>query len=147
MNAILVNTPCDVLLNGNQRLGPQLSALHCGAQYEVIYGFSGKQPYDLFCANCDLPLAPYPLVKGYLKNQIAASNEAIHLIVVDAAGPQQAHLNAATMNSVLQAREENANQVTVSFHLTLDETTQSYRVEAAASSAVQTSRPPATPRT
>ena len=78
----------------------------------AIYGFSDKQPYDLFCANCELPLTPYPLVKGYLKNQIAESGDAVHLVVVDAAGPQETQLNAATMNSVLEAQEQKANQVT-----------------------------------
>jgi hypothetical protein len=53
----------------------------------------------------------------------------IHLVVVDAAGPQETQLNAATMNSVLAAQEQKANHVTVSFRLRLDRKSRAYRVE------------------
>ena len=129
MNALLANTSYYVLLDGARRLGPKLLPLHGGTECVAIYGFSDKQPYDLFCANCDLPLTPYPLVKGYLINQIADSGDTIQLVVVDAAGPQEAQLNAATMDSVLEAMEQDANQVTLSFRLTLDPESQAYRVE------------------
>ena len=131
MNALVVNTPCYVLLDGKQRFGPKLLPLHGGPNYVAIYGFSDKQPYDLFCAHCDVPLTPYPLVKGYLKNQITDSGNAVDLIVVDAAGPQEAHLNAATISSVLEAQEQNANHVTISFRLMLDRESQAYHVEKA----------------
>ncbi len=133
INALLGNTPCYVLLDGKQRLGPKLLALPPGVEYVAIYGFSDKQPYDLFCANSEIPLTPYPLVKGYLKNQITDSGDAVHLVVVDAAGPQQAQLNAATMKSVLEAQEQQANQVTISFRLMLDQELQAYRAEKAPS--------------
>ena len=129
MNEILVNTPCDVLLVDQQRLGPKLLAAPGGIPYEAIYGFSSKQSYDLFRANSDLPLIPYPLVKGYLKNQIAESADTIHLVVVDATGPQEIELNAVTMNSVLAAQERQSNQVTVSFRLRMDQEAKAYRVE------------------
>ena len=129
MTALLVNTPCYVLLDGKQRLGPKLLPPHGGPEAVAIYGFSDKPPYDLFCANCELALTPYPLVKGYLKNQITDSGDAVHLVVVDAAGPNEAHLNAATMQSVLEAQEQKAAQVTISFRLMLDQGLQAYRVE------------------
>jgi hypothetical protein len=145
MTALSANTPHYVLLDGKRRLGPNLLGLHGdlngGFEYVAIYGFSDKQPYDLFCANCDLSLTPYPLVKGYLQNQIADSGNAVHLIVMDAAGPHVAHLNAATMNSVLKAHEQNANQVTISFRLTLFHESQDYRVEEDSSDEDVTSRP------
>ena len=141
MNALLANTPCDVLLDGSQRLGPKLMAHPGGLEYEAIYGFSSKESYDLFSASSDLPLIPYPLVKGYLKNQIAESGDTVHLVVVDAAGPQESQLNAATMNSVLEAQEQKANQVTVSFRLRLDRKSQAYRVEKTSFGLEVTSRP------
>ena len=141
MNALLVNTPCYVLLDGKQRLGPKLLALPCGSEYVAIYGFSDKQPYDLFCANSDLPLTPYPLVKGYLRNQIAESLDVVHLVVVDAAGPQEAQLHAATMDSVLEAQQHHANHVAISFRLMLDQELQAYRVEKASPGLEVTSKP------
>ena len=129
MNALLANTPCDVLLDGNQRLGPKLMAHPGGLERKAIYGFSSKKSYDLFCGNSDQSFIPYPLVKGYLKNQIADSGDTVQLVVVDAAGPQETPVHAATMNSVLEAVEQKANQVTVSFRLRLDRKSQAYRVE------------------
>ena len=146
MTALLVNTPCYVLLDGKQRLGPKLLAPHGGPEGVAIYGFSDKQPYDLFCANCELALTPYPLVKGYLKNQITVSGDAVHLVVVDAAGPNEAQLNAATMNSVLEALEQKADHVTISFRLMLDQESQAYRIEEASSGMDVTSRPAETQR-
>lgn len=131
LNELLVNTPCDVLLDDEQRLGPKLLAQPGGPQYEAIYGFSSKESYDVFCANSDHPLIPYPLVKGYLKNQIADSGDTVQLVVVDAAGPQETQVHVATMNSVLEAVEQNANQVTLSFRLKLDRKSQAYCVEKA----------------
>ncbi len=147
MSALLVNTPCYVLLDGKQRLGPKLLARRGGLEYVAIYGFSDKQPYDLFCANCNLPLTPYPLVKGYLKNQIAEPGEAVHLVVVDAAGPQESELNAATINAVLEAQEQKASHVSISFQLMLDPGSQAYRVQKASCDSDVTSRPAETQRT
>ena len=131
MNALLANTPCDVLLDGNQRLGPKLMAHPGGLEYKAIYGFSSKKSYDLFCGNSDQSFIPYPLVKGYLKNQIADSVDTVQLVVIDAAGRQETQVNAATMNSVLEAVEQKANQVALSFRLTLDRESQAYCVEKA----------------
>ena len=133
LNEVLLNTPCDVLLDDKQRLGPKLLAQSGGTKYEAIYGFSNKKSYDLFCANSDHPLKPYPLVKGYLKNQIADSGDTVQLVVVDAAGPQETQVHAATMNCVLKAVEQKANQVAFSFRLTLDRESQAYRVDKALS--------------
>ena len=146
MNYLLANTPCDVLLDGKQRLGPKLLAQHGGAEYEAIYGFSSKESYDLFRANCELSLTPYPLVKRYLKSQIADSGDFVQLVVVDATASQQTELNAATMKSVLEAQEQQANQVTISFRLTLDQESQAYHVEQAAPGLKVNSRPTETQR-
>ena len=141
MTALFANTPCYVLLDGKQRLGPKTLPPHSSSEGMAIYGFSDKTPYDLFCANCEQALTPYPLVKGYLKNQITDSGDAVHLVVVDAAGPNEAQLNAATMNSVLEAQEQKANRVTISFRLVLDQESQAYRVEKASPGIGEPTRP------
>lgn len=130
MNALLADTPRYVLLDGRERASPNLLADNAEPIYLAIYGFSDKETYDLFCANSKLALTPYPLVKGYLQNQLTQS--AIdHLVVVDAASPYEMYLRAATMKSVLEAHQSQANHVAVSFRLTLDQESQSYRVERA----------------
>jgi len=129
MNIELGNTPYFVLMNGKQRLGPVLLPTDLTSTSAAIYGFSDKPPYDLFLANCELALTPYPLVKGYLKNQIADARDGIQLVVVDAAGPNETQVNAATMSSVLEAQEKKSERVTISFHLMLDRDSQAYRVE------------------
>ncbi|QEF97378.1 hypothetical protein Mal15_14180 [Stieleria maiorica] len=141
MTAQLVDTPYYVLLDGKQRLGPKLLRPHLGPEGVAIYGFSDKPTYDLFCANSNLALTPYPLVKGYLKNQITDSGNAIHLIVVDAEGPNETQLNATTMKSVLTAQEQESERVTISFHLMLDPGSQAYRVENASSDLGVTNSP------
>lgn len=141
MTALFVNTPCYVLLDGKQRLGPALLPPYAGSEGVVIYGFSDKPVYDLFCANSELALIPYPLVNGYLKNQITDSGDAIQLVVVDAGGPNEARLNAATMKSVLEAQEQKLERVTISFHLMLDQGSQAYRIEKASPGLDVTSRP------
>jgi hypothetical protein len=128
MSVLLVETPNDVLLDGKQRIGPQLLALHSGKICIAIYGFSSKQSYDAFCEKSERALTPYPLVNGYLRNQLEDAGDTLLLVVVDAVGPHESHLKAATMQSVLEARENRSSQVTVSFRLTRDERSQAYRV-------------------
>ena len=67
MTALLVKTPSYVLLDGKHPLGPNLLRPNDGPEAVAFYGFSDKPPYDRFCANCELALRPYPLVKGDLK--------------------------------------------------------------------------------
>ncbi len=131
MNTLAVKTPNYVLLDGKVRLGPKLCSWPGEANYQVIYGFSDKQPYDLFCANCQVALTPYPLVKGYLRSQLAEAGDAVQLVAIDAASPQDALLYAATISGVLAAQEKQAESVSIAFHLTLDEATQAYRVQPA----------------
>lgn len=133
MDTHSIKTPFYVLLDGKQRLGPKLLASHAGPEFKAIYGFSNREAYDLFCAKSDHSFIPYPLVKGYLQNQIADSGDTVQLVVVDPTGPQQAHLNAATMNSILEAVNQKATQVTLSFRLTLDPALQAYCIEKASS--------------
>ncbi|MDB4730365.1 hypothetical protein OAF38_01145, partial [bacterium] len=68
--------------------------------------------------------------------QLEDAGDTLLLVVVDAVGPDESHLNAATMQSVLEAREKQSSQVAVSFRLTRDEQSQAYRVENKSSSSV-----------
>ncbi len=129
MNPIAVATPCYVLIFDKVRIGPTLTPTESASSYQVIYGFSDKAPYDAFCANSPLPLTPYPLVKGYLQNQIEMAGDVVHLVVVDASGPQDAQLNAATMQAVFDAMKTQSSQVTASFRLTLNSDNESYAVK------------------
>ena len=88
MTALLVKTPSYVLLDGKHPLGPNLLRPNDGPEAVAFYGFSDKLAYDRFCANCELALRPYPLVKGDLKNLIARSGDSVCLVVVDAEGPE-----------------------------------------------------------
>jgi hypothetical protein len=97
----------------------------------AIYGFSGKGPYERFCANSQLALKPYPLVKGYLRNQIDAPGDSLKLVVIDAASPSEPYLHAATMEAVLEAKENRAAGVNTGYRLILDPKADAYRVEEA----------------
>ena len=129
MNAPKVETPNYVLLQSKQQLAPKLLASQSGQVCIAIYGFSDKPPYDAFCEKSDLELMPYPLVKGQLKNRLEVAGDTTLIIAIDAAGPDDPILNAATMQSVLDALEKQSRQVSVTHRLTKDERTHAYRVE------------------
>jgi hypothetical protein len=94
----------------------------------VIYGFSDKVPYDKFCAKSQQALKPYPLVNVYLRNQIEAP-DSLKLVVIDAAGPSEPYLHAATIEAVLEAHESRAAHVIATYRLTFDEEANAYRVD------------------
>ena len=116
------DTPYYVLMDGSRQKGPQVE----GSESEdFIYGFSDKGPYDKFCANCELTLKPYPLVKGYLRNQAAAARGTS--IVIDAEGPRQNSLRTATVQAVLEAHESRSPQVATTSCLIFDPGANTYR--------------------
>ena len=78
-----------------------------------------------------MALTPYPLVKVYLRSQISAPSDGLKLVVVDAAGPHEPHLHAATMEAVLEAQENRTTHVTVACQLMFDQEADAYRVEEA----------------
>ena len=133
MNERTVPTPNYVLLDEKGPIGPKLVENSAQPLGTVIYGFSDKAPYDAFRANGLLGLRPYPLVKGYLRNQIAAQRgDERLLVVVDATGPAADRLNAVTMESVLEAQQQSAKEVNVSSELTFDALQQAYAVQSKA---------------
>ena len=96
LNEFVVCTPRYVLLDGDRRLGPKVIPLDLGVMCSVIYGFSDKGLYDRFCGNSDLALKPYPLVEGYLRNQVGGSGSKLKLVVFDAEGPRERCLHASS---------------------------------------------------
>lgn len=130
-NEVVVCTPRYVLLDENRRLGPKVIPSDVGVGCSVIYGFSDKGPYDRFCGNSDLALRPYPLVEGYLRNQVGVSGGDLKLIVLDADGPRERCLHAATMEAVLQAQENRLAQLPAAYELVLDQQANAYRLGAA----------------
>mgnify|MGYP001822969437 CR=1 FL=1 len=129
LRTVAASTPNYVLIDGNLRIGPKVVPLDAGIECSAIYGYSDKGPYDKFCANSQIALKPYPLVQGYLRNQIDASGDNLKLVVIDAAGPREPYLHAATIEAVLEAQERCAAHVTVTYRLTFDEEANAYRVD------------------
>ena len=82
----VADTPYYVLNDEDGRIGPKVIPLNTGVECMPIYGLSDKRPYDRFCAKSELALKPYPLVKGYLRNQIDALGDVLKLVVIDARG-------------------------------------------------------------
>ena len=101
----------------------------------VIYGFSGKQAYNVFLSASSFALMPYPLVKGFLKNQIELDSGTLKLVVLDAVSAAEPCLYAATFQSVLESQELGSGCVSISHRLVLDEPSSLYRIEASSFSA------------
>lgn len=128
---LLRGTPRYVLMDKNGRIGPRVALLEEGIECSVIYGFSDKVTYDSYCLQGQQELAPYPLVKGYLSNQVDSSGSCLKLVVIDAVGPHEPYLYASTMKTVLEAIERKAVHVTADYLLKLDELIDVYKVEEA----------------
>jgi hypothetical protein len=123
------STPNYVLLNGKTRISPTVLAMHSGRTCKALYGFSDKAPYDTFRASSETPLTPFPLVKVYLRTLIETGPEELHLVILDAAGPSDATLHAATAESVLECHLNQSTAVHAEYVLTFDRQANGYRVE------------------
>ena len=128
LSTVAASTPNYVLIDGNLRIGPKVVPLDDGIECSAIYGFSDKSPYDRYCLNSQQALRPYPLVRGYLVNQIDARGDSLKLVVIDAAGPSEPLLHAATTEAVLEAQESRTAHVTAAYRLTFDEKANAYQV-------------------
>jgi hypothetical protein len=129
LSTVAASTPNYVLIDGNLPTGPRVVRLDASTECSVIYGFSDKGPYDKFCTNGQQALRPYPLVKGYLRNQMEAPSDSLKLVVIDAAGPSERYLQAATFEAVLEAQESRAAHVAAAYRLTFDEEANAYQVD------------------
>ena len=134
MNSIIAATasaftPNYVLLNEKIRLAPIVLPLRSGRICSALYGFSDKAPYDLFRANSELALTPFPLVKVYLRTLLETGSENLHLVIVDATGPTDTTIRAATMEAVLEAHMAQSSMVLAEYSLTFDAAAHGYRVD------------------
>ena len=126
------DTPKYVLKSGNQPIALTINSDDPTASCVCVYGFSDKLIFDAYKKNDKQPLIPYPLVKGYLANQIATAESAgkkgadTGLVILDATGPTQPTVFAATMAAVLNAQEENTKQVPIEFELIFNSETDCY---------------------
>ena len=123
------STPRYMLMNGTTRMAPEVVRLPTGIECLPIYGFSDKARYEAFCSNSQLALVPYPLVPVFLRHQTQLAGDCLKLIIMDAAGPAEPYLNAATMKAVLAAHENSAPHVSAECRLTFDTQANAYRVE------------------
>ncbi len=122
------NTPRYVLRDGSHPTSPAVLQTPSDVQSAVIFGFSDKPEYDVFLLSSALALTPYPLVKGYLQNQLALNVGSLKLIVLDAASAQQPILDAATFQAVLEAFLQSKDTVAISHQLVLDAASSGYRI-------------------
>ncbi|MDB2686831.1 hypothetical protein N9Y42_06425 [Mariniblastus sp.] len=126
------STPKYVLKSEGQPLCSTLDLTDPKSSRTCVYGFSDKSIYDQFIKNAKQPLTPYPLVHGYLTNQIAEVESAgkngagIGLIILDATDPKQPTVSAATVKAVLAAQQEKATQVQVELQLVFNSETGGY---------------------
>jgi hypothetical protein len=125
---VVAGMPHYLLLDGTCRIGPQVLPSNSGTKCEAFYGFSDKTQYDGFCRNSEVEFRPYPLVKGFFRTQAEDSGDHLKLMVLDAAGPHETNLAAATMEAVLNAHQTRSPHVTATHQLVFDRELSGYRV-------------------
>ena len=126
---VFAKVPRYVLRDGAHPTCPSVFGASPVHPVTVVFGFSDKPEYDVFLKASPLALTPYPLVKGYLQNQISLENKATKLVAVDAASPHQLAFHAATMEAVLESFQLGMDQVAITHQLILDEFSNHYRVQ------------------
>lgn len=122
-------TPQYVLKDGAYPTCPSVLQVSSEDHATVIFGFSDKPEYDVFLAASTLMLTPYPLVKGFLKNQIELNEDSMKLVVLDAISSGQPCLYAATFQAVLESFRLNSDAVGVSHRLVKEPTSSDYQLE------------------
>ncbi|MDA8562992.1 hypothetical protein N9L06_00920 [Mariniblastus sp.] len=136
-----IATPNYVLRDEGHAVRPVVAQASAGLIHDLIFGFSDKPFYDEFASKSKLLLLPYPLVKGYLKNQLEAatgdddSKQAnangalLSLVVVDAAGPEADVIYATTMEAILVAFDFRAKQILATHLLRFVPKSSSFQLE------------------
>ena len=107
----LAPLPLYVLLEANAPIRVQLVPLDAEESQQTLYAFSDKKQYDAFTAATTRDLRPYPLVKGYLRNQMATIGDGVRFVAIDAMAPNLEQLNVASIESVIDAFEKKSVQV------------------------------------
>ena len=103
--------------------------MRSGRTCKALYGFSDKAPYDAYRASSETPLTPFPLVKVYLRTLIETGPDDLHLVILDATGPCDATLHAATTESILESHLNQSAAVNAEYVLTFDSQANGYRIE------------------
>jgi hypothetical protein len=116
-NALTVAKPRYLLLGSDGPVGPEVIRSTTDTGSSAVFGFSSKEHYDRFCTATELPLRPYPLLKGHLRKSPEFTGERITLICVDPGGPVEAEFQATSAESLLLAIETGSDQVPIQFHL------------------------------
>ena len=75
-----------------------------------------------------MALTPFPLVKVYLRTLLETASESLHLVILDASGPNGVTVRAATMEAVLEAQISQASSVLAEYSLSFDAEANGYRV-------------------
>ena len=128
-SSVVTAIPSHVLLKDNHRIGPSFLPSESDVPpCKAIYGFSNKTRFDSFCMNSEQMLIPYPLVVGYLQNQIEEAGDGLTLVVLDATGPSAPTIYAATMEDVLTAIQNCMPHVTARHVLQVDQDNNRYRL-------------------
>lgn len=131
---VFTNTPHYLLKSGNQAIYPTINLEDPNTNCICVYGFSEKPIYDKFIRSASQLLTPYPLVQGYLSNQLGesasddTSGDCLRLVILDATDQFQPVLFATTMKSVLKAQQDDSIQVPVEFELVFDPETSGYNL-------------------
>jgi hypothetical protein len=129
MVKVVAKKPRYVLKLGSQLLGPTLSLTAGDANVSAVFGFSDKSRYDAFILAGTQPLMPYPLIQGYLQNQLALDSALLRLIVVDAVSPQQDLLLATNYQDTLESIKLHSDSVPITYQLVRDKDATVYRVQ------------------
>lgn len=133
-------TPRYILKDGAHPTSPIVVGAASEGGPIAIYGFSGKPTYDIFWKAQAGALTPFPLVSLYLQHLIDSRADSLSLVALDATGPQQQILQAATFQAVLEAYRQNSESVPVTHQLIRDGDSPGYRVEALQDHALGVSR-------
>ena len=107
----LLPIPRYLLLDETKPIGLELAASATEESAKFLYGFSDKPQYDSFRENSQLAYRPYPIVKGFLKNQLESKDGRYQFIAIDASGPRDESVNVASIEVVLEAFENNSTQL------------------------------------
>ena len=127
MVVVSANLPRYLLRDGSGYASPRVLQPSFKMGLTVLYGFSDKPEYDAFISSSELPLTPYPLVKGYLVR--AMDKNFLQLVVLDAGTSQQTLLQACTFEAVLDSLVNKMDTVPVTHRLIIDTARNVYRVE------------------
>lgn len=121
-------TPKYVLHENRQPIGAKSSLGSPGRDCLAMYGFSDKLAFDTFIAGSQRDLRPYPLMKSYLKRILDEEPGKTHLLIIDAADPEDAIVESATLEAVLLARQEGRLYLSIEFHLAFSPATRTYEL-------------------